>query len=110
MMSSSYLHGLLETIVERGRTVFEGGRGRDLSGRDLAALAESLVEERGEASGLVLAQEILDLWAGLVPEGRATFFRLLAEHFGPREEALQEAARAYLDAPDPQGARRVHVA
>lgn len=109
-MPSSYFHSLLESIVERGRTVFDGTRDPGLSGRDLAGLAESLVGAPGEATGLVLAREILDLWEGLSPEGQATFFRLLAERFGPREAALAEAVQAWRDAPGPATARQVHEA
>lgn len=109
-MPPTYLHSLLESIVERGRSVFEAGRWRDPSGRDLPGLVQALVDEPGEASGLALAREILDSWRALSPEGRAGFFRHLAERFGAREAALEEAIRAWQADPGPASARRVHEA
>ncbi len=109
-VSNSYFNDLLGTIVERGRAILELGRERRLSGRDLASLAEALVEGQGEASGTALAEEILVGYGALDSAGRTAFFRSLAERFGPDGEALAEAARAYLDSPDEVTAIRLHAA
>ena len=70
-------------------------------------LAQSLLSERGEASGAAIARELLDSLHELTPEQRDGFMLFLAEGFQPDEARLTEAARAYLDAPSPEAAARV---
>jgi malonyl-CoA decarboxylase len=109
-LQSSYFNDLLATIVDRGRAVLDRNRSRRPSGRDLAALAEALVSGRGEASGIALAQEILDGYQALDWAGRTSFFRALAERFGASRPALDEAARAFLADGDEASALRLHAA
>jgi malonyl-CoA decarboxylase len=109
-VSNSYFNELLGTIVERSRAILERGRERRASGRDLTSLAEALVAGQGEASGTALAQEILDGYRALDSAGRTAFFRSLAERFGPDNEQLTEAAKAYLEHPDEVSAHHLFAA
>ena len=109
-MSSSYLNDLLTTVVERGRMVIDRNRSRRPSGRDLAELAEALVTEPGEASGMALAQEILDGYAALDWAGRTSVFRSLAQGFGPDMGRLESAAHAFVESGDEASAMELHRA
>jgi malonyl-CoA decarboxylase len=112
VVSSTYFNDLLSTIVERGRAVLDRNRNRNRrpSGRNLAALAEALVSGQGEASGIALAQEILDGYGELDWAGRTSFFRALAERFGAPKDELEEAARSFLEKGDEAAAMRLHQA
>src|SRR6266850_2240622 len=59
-------------------------------------LAESLLSERGEASGAILARELHDGLRSLGAEDRLAFYRFLATNFRPDADPLRTAAEAYL--------------
>ena len=65
------------------------------SAERLAALLRTLVSQRGEASGAILARRALALYRRLDRAGRRHFFDLLARDFSPDRNAVLEAAVAY---------------
>src|SRR3954467_10015384 len=112
-MSTSFFHDMLGSIADRGRAFIERSATRsttDRSGRtaetakspeDLEALCRDLLSGRGEASGVALARQILDLYASLAVEQRLDFFRLLAHDFDPDQQQLRSAWASYDQAPNP---------
>src|SRR5690606_32697864 len=66
---------------------------------DVEALVRALLSGRGEASGVAIARELLDRYRALDPEGRKTFFRIIADGFKPSQETVKTAAAAFLDHP-----------
>jgi malonyl-CoA decarboxylase len=96
----SFLQELLNTVAERGRqylpsALVGGGRKSDLD-----TLTRALVSNRGEASGVAIAHEILKRYRVLDAEGRLAFFRSIAETMRPDGEAVTRAATRYLAQPD----------
>ncbi len=95
---SSFFGDMLQTITERGRQLLSPGAARD-NGRDpvaaIEALCDALLSSRGEASGMALADDILERWRNLDGDKQHQFMRLLAEKFGPRTERLEAAIDAY---------------
>jgi Malonyl-CoA decarboxylase N-terminal domain len=67
-------------------------------------LAESLLSERGEASGAVVARELREVLRILVAEDRADFQRFLATDFAPDATIVRAAAEAYLSDPSAEAA------
>jgi malonyl-CoA decarboxylase len=67
----------------------------------LAALLDTLISERGEASGASLARRAVALYRGLDAAGRQSFFEKLARDFSPDRDAVLAAAQAYHDDPSP---------
>ena len=61
----------------------------------LAVLLRTLISERGEASGAMLARRAIALYAGLDDGGRMHFFEALARDFSPDRDAVLAAAHAY---------------
>ncbi|MDQ3025529.1 MAG: hypothetical protein M3R58_03370 [Pseudomonadota bacterium] len=67
----------------------------------LARLLHTLVSERGESSGAVLARRAVALYRGLDETGRLHFFLTLAREFSPDRDAVLAAAKAYHVEPSP---------
>ncbi|HLX23455.1 MAG TPA: malonyl-CoA decarboxylase [Usitatibacter sp.] len=61
----------------------------------LTALLRTLISERGEATGAVLARRAVALYLGLDAAGRQHFFQKLARDFAPDRDAVLKAAFAY---------------
>jgi malonyl-CoA decarboxylase len=62
-------------------------------------LSRALLSGRGEASGVSLARQVLDFYAGLSIAERTEFFRLLARDFGPDQQRLRAVWSDYDKAP-----------
>jgi malonyl-CoA decarboxylase len=61
----------------------------------LGRLLQTLVSERGEATGATLARRAVALYRGLDAAGRLRLFNLLASRFSPDRDAVLAAAHAY---------------
>jgi malonyl-CoA decarboxylase len=90
-----FLGDLLTTLFER-----RGGRPRAAPAAEMEARCHALMSERGEVSGLRLAQEILAGYRLLDDAGRLGFFRMLADAFDLDADAVADAARTYSEARD----------
>jgi malonyl-CoA decarboxylase len=85
-------------IAERGRHFL--GAGLTLAGRgDDAAACHRLMRQRGEASGVVLAAEILAHMTDRAAAETERFLAMLSTEFGPDPNAVSLAARSWLAAP-----------
>ncbi|HEY8068280.1 MAG TPA: malonyl-CoA decarboxylase [Burkholderiales bacterium] len=73
----------------------------------LVSLCETLLGERGEVSGAVLARDALAVYRLLDERGREEFFNILASEFAPSPEAIGKAADAYRDDPTPENLVRL---
>ncbi|MGE0766012.1 MAG: malonyl-CoA decarboxylase [Hyphomicrobiaceae bacterium] len=97
-MNVSFLQDLLTTVAEQGRqylpSALVGAQEEDVGG-----LARALLSGRGEASGVAIARELLDRYRSLDPEGRKAVFRVIADDFKPKPDAVKRAAAAFLDSP-----------
>ena len=67
----------------------------------LAGLLRTLISERGEATGAVLARRAVALYRGLDAAGRDHLFQKLARDFAPDRDAVLKAAVAYHADPSP---------
>ena len=105
-MNASFFQDLLGSIAERGRSLIERSGGRPggraaASPATLEGLCRDLLSGRGEASGVALAKQVLDLYGRASAEDRLAFFRLLARDFGPDRDRLRAAWQDYDAAPTP---------
>jgi malonyl-CoA decarboxylase len=98
-VSTSFFRGLLDDIVESGRSLKNFSLGNDDHGGTIEALSKGLLSGRGESSGVVVAQHILGIFDILSGEEKTEFFRFLADEFTPDENVVRAAAAAYADDP-----------
>lgn len=108
-MNIAFLGDLLTTVADRGRALI--GIDRNAArGRPLEALCEDLLSGRGEASGMAVAQAVLEVWQGLDKAGRLDFFLMLLDRFGPDRRKLDDAIAAYGVEPDTTSIAALHQA
>jgi malonyl-CoA decarboxylase len=95
-MNVSFLQELLNSVAEQGRQLLPrslGGAGRE---DDITELATALVSNRGEASGVVIARELLRRYRQLDSKARLDFLHFLARTMQPDPAMVAAAARAFL--------------
>lgn len=78
--------------------------------KDLAVLARALLSERGEASGVALATELLGAYEALEESQRVTFLKSLVQQFGADRERLGRALERHLAEPSPRNEVALHAA
>jgi len=107
MKNVSFLHGLIDSIVVRGRSLLEGGSDGKVDLDTLMELSRALVAGHGEFSGSLLAQQIITGYSTLSDDDRLAFFQFLASEFVPDKSRLEASARTYLDDPCPDHLARL---
>ena len=112
-MNTSFFQELLGSIAERGRALIDRSATRPAMAvgeptpasvkapETLESLCRALLSGRGEASGVALAKQVLDLYARSPTPARLEFFRLLARSFGPDIARVRHAYEAYERDPNP---------
>src|SRR6202790_115420 len=113
-MNTSFFGELLQTISERGRSLIDRARERRErpaeTTESLADLCEELLSNRGEASGVALAREILARYADLTIGPRIAFFEALATRFGTDPTRIEAAIEAWRTMPSDTAAAELHEA
>src|SRR6478609_5215638 len=109
-MDMAFLGELLTSVADRGRALIGLERFAGNRNRSLDRLCEDLLSGRGEASGMALAQAVLEQCERLDPPGRLGFFRLLQDRFGPDQEKLNAAIARYQNEADAAAIAALHIA
>ncbi len=105
----AFLSELFESLTDRTRRLLgrrDGGAVPEAP--ELSELAEALLSRRGEASGVALAQGLLDAFQRADPAERLAFLVTLAERFGPDAEAVTRALDTLQR--DPAAVEALHIA
>ncbi|MGI9310311.1 MAG: malonyl-CoA decarboxylase [bacterium] len=98
-MRAPRLLDLFSRIAEVGQSLVAS----DDAAESLGDRCEALLSGRGEATGLALAQDILERYAKLPPADKHAFFAEAARRFGVDEDALREALAAWREHDDDDG-------
>jgi malonyl-CoA decarboxylase len=113
-MNTSFFGELLQAISERGRAFLDRARERRdnlaETTENLADLCEELLSNRGEASGVALAREILSRYDDLTIGPRIAFFEALATRFGTDQARIDAAIEAWRTKPSDAAAAELHAA
>ncbi len=105
-MNRVWLKPLLDSIADRGRELL-GLRETGRQKLDCEALCEALLGERGAASSLALAREILLAYESMEFTERLAFFQLLLTRFGIDINAVEEVARLCREDETPHHLRQL---
>lgn len=106
---STFLNEIIQTIADRGRTFLDIRPAKGTAGLESTIEAcRSLLSQRGEASGVALAQDILRDYSRFSPDDRIAFFRHLRDDFGADPKALFEAAERYAKTRSEEDAAILH--
>ena len=82
------------------RKLLGGGQsGVERRTRELVALCEGLLAERGEYASTALARDALTACQRLDEHSREEFFEVLARHYSPSPEAVSRAERRACGGP-----------
>jgi malonyl-CoA decarboxylase len=92
---SSFLYDLMDTIVARGRTLLNLRQTPEEAKQDLVQLSSLLLSQRGEASGVALAQALLEGYRAASDGDRRLFADALRETFGADRVRLDRAIENY---------------
>lgn len=109
-MNVSFLQELMTTVAEQGRALLPKGLLWGAESDNIETLAEALVSTRGEAAGVAIARQILELYKRLEPEQKRQFFAFLGERMQPDATAVAAAAGTYLKTLDPIALARLQKA
>lgn len=109
--NASFFQDWLATVTEQGRALlpkalFSGGDPAE----QLQDVSRALISNRGEASGMALARQVLDAYRASNTAGRTAFFEYLSTELHPDAKAVQTAATAYAVAPDDLSLARLRAA
>lgn len=103
---SAFLGDLFAGIATRSRRLLWGAQSASAAAatipdtsESISELARKLISNRGEASSVALANQLLRAWHNLDTEGRLTWFELLASDFGPDNKRLGKAVETWRDKP-----------
>ncbi len=110
MINVSFLQELMNTVAEQGRHYLPWALRGDADGDSIEALAAALTSSRGEASGVVLARELLSRYRTASVDEKRTFFRFLAESLQPDREQARVAAAAFAKDPSDATLMRLQAA
>ena len=113
-MNTSFFGELLQAIADRGRSLIDRARERRdnlaETTENLADLCDELLSNRGEASGVALAREILARYDDLTIGPRIAFFEALATRFGTDPARIETAMEAWRNKPSDVAAAELHAA
>jgi malonyl-CoA decarboxylase len=111
-MREAFFADLLTQIADRGRALFPGNRRAQLSGHqpDIHDLCHALLSRRGEASGVALADQILNIWSESDSERRKRFLLDLVADFGPSIPQFEAAVAAWKEQRSEATLYAVHAA
>ncbi|MEQ1581673.1 MAG: malonyl-CoA decarboxylase [Steroidobacteraceae bacterium] len=90
----------MTSMLDSIKALARKGKRDGLPVRKVVLACRQLLSERGEASGVSLAQETLALHAALSKEEQGAFFQALKADFSPDPAKVLAAATAYATSPD----------
>lgn len=110
MINVAFLQELMNTVAEQGRQLLPWPLRGVSSDDGIEKLAEALVSNRGEASGVVLARELVNRYRSADTDGKRAFFKFLARAMQPDREHAKTAAAAFASDPSDATLARLQAA
>src|SRR5579872_7070709 len=101
---------MLQSIADRSRALILRRETAHERSAGIVELCEALLSGRGEASGVALAQDILERYSELTIGPRIAFFEALATTFGHDRASIDAAVAAWHQLPSDATAAGLHEA
>jgi len=93
-MRQTFVTQILNSIADAGRDLLDRGPGKSRS-HTIEGVCRDLLTQRGEASGMALAREIIDLWQEMNGSEKMDFVVFLQQELGVDQEKLAAAVTAF---------------
>ncbi|WP_169545898.1 malonyl-CoA decarboxylase [Sneathiella aquimaris] len=93
-MRQTFVSNLFNSIADAGRDLLDRGAGKSRS-HSIAGVCRDLLTQRGEASGMALAREVVDLWGELEDQEKLDFLYFLAEEVSADATKVDDAVSLY---------------
>ena len=93
-MRQTFVSHIFNSIADAGRDLLDRGPGKSRS-HSIEGVCRDLLTQRGEASGMALAREAVDLWHSLDDAERLTFMVFLQKEVGLDQARLDKAIATY---------------
>lgn len=106
----SFFQELMNSIAEQSRALLPKALFGAGAGESIEVLCRALMSGRGEASGVVIARQLLMQLKKASSEERLQFYRFLADELQPDAADVADASRAYLDHPSEKSLARLQNA
>lgn len=93
-MRQTIVKQIFNSIADAGRDLLDRGAGKSRS-HSIEGVCRDLQTQRGEASGMALAREVVDLWSKLDEEEKLSFLFFLQREEGADQEQIDAAVEIY---------------
>ncbi len=93
-MRQTFVSQLFNSIADAGRDLLDRGAGKSRN-HSIEGVCRDLLTQRGEASGMALAREVVDLWKDLEDQEKLNFLFFLANEVCVDTDLVDEAVDAY---------------
>ena len=110
MSRLSLLQDLLSSFSEKSLELFNPGDDTATDVNTLITWCDALLTSKGQASGVVRAQHILEGFHTLEDGPRLVFYRTLATRYQPDPATVEEASAAYAKDQSPEVLKRLILA
>jgi len=93
-MASTFVSQLFNSIADAGRELLDRGTGKSRS-HSIEGLCSDLLTQKGEASGMALAREVVEVWETLPENEKLEFLEFLDRELAPDPNRIAGAVVAY---------------
>ncbi|GLQ06740.1 malonyl-CoA decarboxylase [Sneathiella chinensis] len=97
-MRQTFVSQLFNSIADAGRDLLDRGNNKPRN-QTIEGLCRDLMTQKGEASGMALAREVVESWKGLADAEKLAYLKFLAEDFSVDDGEIAKAVAAYQKEP-----------
>ncbi|MBL4907252.1 MAG: malonyl-CoA decarboxylase [Sneathiella sp.] len=93
-MRQTFVSQIFNSIADAGRDLLDRGAGKSRS-HSIEGVCRDLITQRGEASGIALAREVVNLWGKLDDDEKLSFLLFLEKEGSTDQALIDKAVDAY---------------
>ncbi|MEX1035798.1 MAG: malonyl-CoA decarboxylase [Sneathiella sp.] len=108
-MAPTFVTHLFNSIADTGRELLDL-RGDKKRNNSIKGLCRDLLTQKGEASGMALARDVVNAWAGLSDKEKLDFLHFLNDEMAPDPQEIEQAVAAYHKQADAENYKALTMA